>query len=174
MERLCILLISFSEGIEPGKSVVLANVPQPLWNYTSSERKLLSSPHISFIKQCPDVKFHHSYNAVHPGHIVLDQPSAKKENSYARKRETTRRDQIPSSRPQPVIFSPTLLMNYFFLFCNVCLHTGITAQVPIMHFEFCKLKNIYIQCISFLWQFFLLRHASFHGFQTNEICYQVP
>lgn len=35
-------------------------------------------------------------------------------------------------------------MNYFFLFCNVCLHTGISAQVPIMHFEFCKLKYIYI------------------------------
>ena len=41
-------------------------------------------------------------------------------------------------------------MNYFFLFCNVCLHTGITAQVPIMHFEFCKLKNIYTVYIFFV------------------------
>ena len=34
------------------------------------------------------------------------------------------------------------------LFCDVCLHTGISAQVPIMHFELPKLKDIYIH-ISF-------------------------
>ena len=40
------------------------------------------------------------------------------------------------------------------LFCDVCLHTGISAQVPIMHFELSKLRYIYIYIYIYTYIFF--------------------